>query len=173
MRSLGAFIAVLAMAICSHVAWPVDASAANLPLPVGAPILTVDGLITQGNRGGAAVFDLALLQSLPALDVQTTTPWSDGKQVFRGVLLRDLLARVGATGGNVTATGIDDYAVDIPIEDSRRYDVILAYSLNGKPLPPDNKGPLWLVYPFSADAALRKDIFYARSVWQLRRLTVK
>jgi hypothetical protein len=173
MRSLGACIAVLAMAICGHIAWPVGASAADLPLPGGPPILTIDGHITQGNRDGAAVFDLALLQSLPATDLQTTTPWSDGKQVFHGVLLRDLLARVGASGGNVTAGGIDDYTVDIPNEDFQRYDVILAYSLNGKPLPPDNKGPLWLVYPFSADAALRKDIFYARSVWQLRRLTVK
>jgi hypothetical protein len=73
----------------------------------------------------------------------------------------------------VTADGIDDYAVDIPAADFQDYDVILAYSLNGKPLPAENKGPLWLVYPFSANAGLRKDIFYARSVWQLRRLTVR
>jgi hypothetical protein len=110
---------------------------------------------------------------MPATDVRTVTPWSDGKQVFRGVLVRDLLARIGAASGGVTANGIDDYAVDIPAEDFLDYDVIVAYSLNGKPLPAEDKGPLWLIYPFSADAALRKDIYYARSVWQLRRLTVQ
>jgi hypothetical protein len=173
MRSIGAFIAVLAMAILGYRACPNVASAANLPAPAGAPVLTIDGHIAEANRNGAAVFDLAALQSMPAVDVRTATPWSDGKPVFRGVLLRDLLARVGAAGDGVTASGVDDYAVDIPAEDFRDRDVIVAYSMNGKLLPLDNKGPLWLIYPFSAEDALRKDIFYARSVWQLRRLTVK
>jgi hypothetical protein len=173
MRAVGAFIASLAITLLGCVNAPEAASVANLPAPTGTPILTIEGHITKANRNGAAVFDLGLLQSMPATDVRTETPWSDGEQVFRGVLVRDLLARVGAAGGDVTADGIDDYAVDIPAADFQDYDVILAYSLNGKPLPAENKGPLWLVYPFSANAGLRKDIFYARSVWQLRRLTVR
>ena len=57
--------------------------------------------------------------------------------------------------------------------DIRDYDVIIAYAMNGKPLQADDKGPLWIVYPFSAHSELQKDLYFARSVWQLKRLTVQ
>jgi hypothetical protein len=45
--------------------------------------------------------------------------------------------------------------------------------MNGAPLPVNNKGPLWVIYPYSERSSLQKDIYFSRSVWQLNRLTVQ
>ena len=68
---------------------------------------------------------------------------------------------------------VSEFTIAIPEEDIRSYDVIIAYAMNGKPLPLDDKGPLWIVYPFSATFSLQKDVYYSRSVWQLNRLTLQ
>jgi len=132
-------------------------------------VLVVDGRIAQGK----ATFDLAALKALPHVTIKTMTPWSDGENEFEGVRARDLLDRVGAQGTTVLAAAVDDYQIAIPIEDFRDNDVILAFAMNGVALPLDNKGPLWIIYPFSDRPSLQKDLYFSRSVWQLNRLTVK
>ena len=148
-------------------------AAETLPPPAATPILVVDGHIATGNGAGIAAFDLALLKSLPVITFKTTTPWSEGENEFKGVRIRDLLDRLGAQGTSVIATAVDDYQIAIPMDDLRANDVIVAYAMNGQPLPADNKGPLWIVYPFSDQPALQNDLYYARCVWQLNRLTVQ
>lgn len=143
-----------------------------LPAPQSTPILVVSG-ISVANRDGKAVFDLALLQSLPHVSITTETPWTNGAVRFEGVWMRDLMARLGAHGQKVMASGIDEYRIEIPMADFEDYDVLLAYAQDGKLLPPDDKGPLWIVYPFSADPGLKKDIYFSRCVWQLSRLSVQ
>jgi hypothetical protein len=103
----------------------------------------------------------------------TETPWTDGEVHFEGVRVRDLLTRLGADGHSVMATGIDEYRIAIPAADFQNYDVIIAYAEDGRLLHPDNKGPLWIVYPFSANPQLKKDIYFARCIWQLTGLTVQ
>jgi hypothetical protein len=34
------------------------------------------------------------------------------------------------------------------------------------------KGPLFMIYPFDSDAALRNPLYYSRSVWQLKTIDV-
>ncbi len=148
-------------------------AAETLPAPQSPPILVVSGAIAVTNEDGKAVFDLALLQSLPRASLVTETPWTNGEVHFDGVWMRDLLARLGAEGRSVTVTGIDEYRIDIPMRDFQDYDVLVAYAEDGRPLRPDDKGPLWIVYPFSADPGLKKDIYFSRCVWQLRGLTVQ
>jgi hypothetical protein len=133
-------------------------------------LLVVDGKTAGGK---SAAFDLAALKTLPSITVTTTTPWTDGENEFAGVRLRDLLQHAGAAAADVMAAGVDDYQAIVPAEDLENNDVIVAYAMNGKPMPADNKGPLWLIYPFSAHPTLQKDLYYARSVWQLNRLTVQ
>jgi hypothetical protein len=132
------------------------------------PILVID-------RHGAepAAFDLAALQALPVTRITTMTPWTDGENLYEGVKIRDLLQQLGVQGATVIAGAVDDYQVKIPMEDIRDYDVIVAYAIDGKPLPEDDKGPLWIIYPYSEHSGLQKDLYFSRSVWQLNRLTVQ
>jgi hypothetical protein len=133
-------------------------------------ILVIDGQVAGGQP---AAFDLEALKRLPSTRVTTTTPWTDGESLYEGVRIRDLLESLGAAGDVVLADSIDDYQVKIPMQDIRDYDVIVAYAVDGKPLPVDNKGPLWIIYPFSEHFGLQKDLYFSRSVWQLNRLTVQ
>jgi hypothetical protein len=135
-----------------------------------ATILVIEGHVSGGQ---SAAFDLAALKALPVTRITTMTPWTEGESVYEGVKIRDLLARVGAQGNTLLADAVDDYQVRIPIEDVQDYDVIIAYAVDGKPLPEDDKGPLWIIYPYSEHSVLQKDLYFSRSVWQLKRLTVQ
>jgi hypothetical protein len=156
--------------LCSAgVAVAVDA----LPSPATAPVLVVSGGLSVSNRDGKAVLDLGFLQSLPRSTVVTETPWTDGPVQFEGVRMRDLLARLGATGKAVVASGVDEYRIEIPMADFTDYDVLIAYAQNGRPLRADDKGPLWIIYPFSDNPSLKNDIYFSRCVWQLSGLNVQ
>jgi hypothetical protein len=147
------------------------------PMRVAAETVAPEGTVLLVDapelREKPAAFDLAELKALPATSVTTTTPWTAGEDRYEGVRIRDLLERLHAAGTAVIAEAVDDYQTRIPMEDVRDYDVIIAYAMDGKPLPLDNKGPLWIIYPYSQHARLQKDLYFARSVWQLKRLIVQ
>jgi len=140
----------------------------------GDVVLQVSGNIAVTNTDdGKAVFDRAILMSLPATEIETETPWTDGVVKFEGVLLRDLMELLKATGKSLKATAINDYTVDIPVEDFLKYDVILAYKMNGNLMSVRDKGPLWVIYPWSDNPAIQTEIFHSRSIWQLIKISVK
>ncbi len=169
-RFRGALAGMLMGIAIAGIGWSLLPSvAAQAETPAGT-VLVIDGTIAGGKP---AAFDLAALQSLPVTRITTMTPWTDGENLYEGVRIRDLLDRLGAKGNAVVADAVDDYAVKIPMEDIQDYDVIVAYAMNGKPLPRDDKGPLWVIYPYSEHSGLQKDLYFARSVWQLNRLTVQ
>jgi hypothetical protein len=149
------------------------APAQTLPTPSGEALLTVTGGIAATNADGAAVFDRAMLEAMEPVEFTTTTMWTDGPQVFTGVLLLDLLTMLGVTGGTVRATAINDYAVDIPVSDAVEGGPIVAYLLNGEPMSVRDKGPLWIVYPYDAKRDYRSEVIYSRSIWQLDRMEVR
>jgi len=147
-----------------------------LPAPTGPVILTVTGKIAATNSGNAAIFDRAMLEALPIHRIKTATVWTDGVKTFEGVLVRDLLSRVGATTTQSTlvrASALNDYAIEIPATDFQRFDVLLAWSMDGQQLMMRDKGPLWIVYPRDQVRELRDERYDQRWVWQLSRLEVK
>ena len=147
--------------------------AAELAVPNGPVILTVDGAIINTNAGASARFDREMLESLPQLTVRTVTPWTEGITVFRGPRGRDLLAAVGAQGTHVVATAINDYQVEIPTTDFTQIAVILAIRRDGQPMRVRDKGPIWVIYPWSDNPGLKTEIYHSRSIWQLKALTIK
>lgn len=146
---------------------------AQLPLPEDAIVLEMHGAITNTNAADTALFDLAMLQGLPPVRLATTTAVTDGLRQFDGFLLRDLLELVGSTGAVVTATALNDYVIDIDVEDFYRFDVLVAYAMDGEPLLPSDKGPLWIVYPRDQHAELQDIRYDYRWVWQLARLDIR
>jgi hypothetical protein len=149
------------------------APAQTLPAPSSEVLLTVTGAISVTNADGAAVFDRAMLEAMDPVEFNTTTTWTDGPQIFTGVLLFDLLALLGVTEGTLRATAINDYAVDIPVSDAVEGGPIVAYLLNGAPMSVRDKGPLWIVYPYDAKREYRSEVIYSRSIWQLDRMEVR
>ena len=149
------------------------ARAADLAQPTGKAILTISGKISKTNKDAAAEFDLPMLEAIGMESFTTTTPWYNGPVKFEGVRMMRLLDLVGASGTTVTAMALNDYSSEIPIEDFRKYPVILAIKRDGEYMPVKDKGPLFIVYPYDSDPELKHQRFYSRSAWQVARLIVK
>lgn len=153
---------------------PVTSQAADpLPAPQGQVILTVTGNIAVSNSTEGAAFDRAMLEEIGLTELSTSTPWTDGVQKFNGILGRTLLERVGAQGSVVMATALNDYTVELPMDDFGTYDVLLALDMNGAAMQVSDKGPVWIVYPRDQVPALQDRKLHDRWVWQLKSLQVK
>ncbi len=148
-------------------------TSARLPPPQGSPVLEVHGAIANANAGDAALFDMEMLKALPAARLETQTAVTDGVRRLDGFLMRDLLELVAARGATVIASALNDYVIEFETDEFNRFDVIVAYEMDGKPLLPSDKGPLWIVYPRDRHAELQDIRYDYRWVWQLRRLDIK
>lgn len=171
LKKLSTALAWISIALVSSLSQA--AADENLQRPTGPVILTISGNITKTNNGDKADFDLEMLHALGTRAMSMTTSWTDGTQEFSGVLMRDLMAAVGATGKTVEAIALNDYTYGINIEDFSLYPVILATKLNGKIIKVRDKGPLWIIYPLDEFTKIQQGSIERRMVWQLRQLTVQ
>lgn len=129
--------------------------------------------LTGAVNGGRVEISRSDLDAMEWHEIATSTTVTDGQPLFRGVLMRDILAHAGAEGETVKAQALNDYNIDIPIADFHDFDVIAALFMNGTALTPRDKGPIWIVYPRD-DHLLLADIRYdMRWVWQLSALHVQ
>jgi hypothetical protein len=149
------------------------AGAAPLGQPAEKPILAVSGKISDTNKDGNAIFDRAMLESLGMTSFVTSTPWYKEPVKFEGVSLDKLMTTLGASGDRIVVVALNDYSAELPMEDAKKYNVILALKRDGEYMTVRDKGPLFIVYPFDSNPDLKNQKFYARSVWQIARIEVK
>ncbi|MCZ8097380.1 MAG: hypothetical protein ACRCU1_07490 [Alsobacter sp.] len=149
------------------------AAAGDLAKPQGKVVLTVSGKIGTQNSADGAQFDIAMLEALPGRVSAVNTPWYDSKKTFEGPLGSAILDAVGATGKTLRVVALNDYAAEIPVEDFRKFPVILATKLDGKAMAVREKGPLFVIYPFDADPSLFNEKYFNRSVWQVKAIEVR
>jgi hypothetical protein len=145
----------------------------NLPKPQGPVILVITGEIANTNSPGRAEFDLAMLESLGVTALETRTPWTDQPHRYEGVLARNLLSAVGARGSVLTAIGLNDYMVDIPVSEVVKYPVLLALKRDANYLTVRRRGPIEIVYPREQAAELRTSHAARKAVGMLREIVVK
>lgn len=145
-------------------------SAENLPAPQGDVLLTVSGAIENETADGVVSLDMAQLQTLPQQEFTTSTIWTEMPIVFTGVGLRDVLDHAGVSGTMIEAVALNDYKVEIPLDGVSEGAPIIAYLMEGEPMSPRDKGPLWIVYPYDSDPSYRSEVIYSRSIWQLDRI---
>ena len=136
-------------------------------------ILSVTGAISGHGGSGRIDFDLKDLEQLGLTKLTTWTPWTEGEVEFEGVWARRLMEAVGAQGTEVEARALNDYVEVIPIDDFHRYDVLLAVRMNGQLMRTRDKGPIWIVYPWSGNPELDDFLTREKSVWQLNALHVR
>ena len=149
------------------------AGAAEIAAPKGPVILTVSGKIAHRNGPDAATFDAAMLDALPKRTTTASTPWYPQKTQFDGPLGAALLDKVGASGAVLKVTALNDYAVEIPVADLRKWPVILATTINGKPISVREKGPIFVIYPFDEEPSLYNELYFGRSAWQVKSIEVR
>lgn len=132
-------------------------------------VLTVINTLT----GAEVALSDAELWALPQATINTENEFVDAMTAFDGPLGRDVLALVGEGGTMVVLTAVNDYAVEVPIEDFANYDVVFAMSADGETFSRRDKGPIWVVYPMSDHTELQDPVYNARLIWQLVKVEIK
>jgi DMSO/TMAO reductase YedYZ molybdopterin-dependent catalytic subunit len=82
-------------------------------------------------------------------DVHCVTKWSKFDTRWRGVTVDELLKKVGVKPEvtHLIATSYDDYSTNLPIEDVRNAQGLVALYYDGKPIPAAHGGPARLLVP--------------------------
>ena len=168
------FTRIVQTSLCLVLAFGLTSTALaeDLTTPQGDVILTVSGEILKTNVAETFAFDREMLMALPATTFETSTIWTDGVHSFTGVSLVDLANTLGVEDGQLLATAINDYTVEIPFADAVEGGPIIAYLMDGAEMSVRDKGPLWVIYPYDSDADYRTEVIYSRSIWQLDRVEI-
>jgi hypothetical protein len=136
-------------------------------------ILSIEGNIAMRNSPDGAQFDLEMLKALPQARLTTRSPWHKTATEFSGPSLSSLIRRVGGDGKSLRFQALDRYEVPVPVGDAERWNPVLAWQKDGKPLKKQELGPLLLMYPFDQHAELQDNTYYSRAVWHVRRIIVE
>jgi hypothetical protein len=149
---------------------PVLAQRADAPSAAGREILRVTGRIAAPEE---ARFDLAALEALGRGELVTRTAWTGAApQHFAGVPLQALLAHVGAQGPTLRAVALNDYAITAPVAELTQHGAFLATRQDGQPLRVRDRGPVWMIFPWSQRPELDVPLVRERAIWQLRTLAL-
>ena len=130
-------------------------------------------LRVTGPDQNVMVFDLDALDALPQTEFVTGTIWTDGRTRFSGVPLAVLLEQAGLDEGEadqVELVALNDYRVEIPIDEIEPTSPIIATRVDGETMPVREKGPFWVVYPYDEGAQYRTEDIFTRSIWQLAQV---
>jgi hypothetical protein len=129
--------------------------------PKGEVVLTMSGEIGTHNKGKHLALDIASLEKMRTVRMETTEPFLKRKVTFEGVLLSDLLAVAGVQGSasKINMTALDDYKVDFTVADARSSQMLLATKADGKPMPVDKAGPVRIVFPDSSSLGRNPDLW--------------
>jgi hypothetical protein len=134
---------------------------AKVSEPKGEVVLTMSGEIGTRNQGKKLALDIASLERMRMVRMQTTEPFLKRKVTFEGVLLSDLLAVAGVPNSvsKVNMTALDDYKVDFTVADVRSSQMLLATKADGKRMPVDKAGPIRIVFPDSSSLGRNPDLW--------------
>jgi hypothetical protein len=128
-------------------------------------------LEVKGNVGAPATHDMPALEAMPVTAIETSTIWTDGNTKFEGVATKDLLAAADAAdGATVRASAADGYSVEIPRAEFEK--AIIAYKMDGEPLPLPDFGTFWLIFDYDGDPSVDDEAHYNWSIYQLKSLEV-
>lgn len=112
------------------------------------------------------------IEALGLRELVTTTPWTRGPQHFSGVPLATLLDHVGTHGDSLRAVALNDYAVTIPRGLAVSAQAFIATRVDGQPLGVRERGPFWIVFPWTQQPDLDTAIIRQWAIWQVARIEV-
>jgi len=109
-------------------------------------------LVINGEIENEVTYSLADFKALPSTTFIATLQCVEGPSStaeFTGVLVSDLLdlAVIDETAHDVIFYGLDGYSSSLTVEEVYNGTILLAYEMNGEPLPPETGYPLRIVAP--------------------------
>ncbi len=128
-------------------------------------------LVIQGQTatGKTETLDWSQLQDLATVNINTV----DGNNIvnpkkvfkFTGISVNSLIKNFAAQGEitEITFVCYDAYQVTINIKDLLKYPIILAVAKDGQPIPREQGGPIYLIFPYTQYPEIRKN--YDEGMW--------
>lgn len=144
-------------------------------LPNAVPAASAEeenGLTIASTTGETVLLSLSDLDELAQVEFTTSTIWTDGLVTFSGVPVSSVLSSAGVDGETLRMTALNDYSVEAPLDEFGETYPIIATRMDGKTISIREKGPFWVVYPYDADPSFRTETAHARSIWQLKGISV-
>ena len=122
------------------------------PPASGESVLTVTG------PAGEKTYSLEQIAALGPETVTINEPFVNKKQTFTAVPMEALLAPSGLTGSQmIDTTAINEYVYSNTAESFVSGGALLAYELDGKPIPYDQGGPVRIIFADDAPGASNLD----------------
>lgn len=145
------------------------------PAPRDDVVLTLSGDIGTTNQGDSLVFDLQTLEQLRLVKYSTKDPWLDETVTYTGVLLSDLFrfADISADATTAHMVALDGYEVEIAIEDTEKWPILLATRADGDYMSIDNYGPTRVVFPYNSYPEIDEIQYNDLWIWNLETITVR
>ena len=158
-----------------RVSQPTLKPGAPIPAPKSKVVLTITGATARANRGDKLAFDRPTLEKLGLISYKNSNRWYKDPVTYVGVLGSTLLKVIGIpkNATKLKLRAVNDYIIDIPLEDFERWPVMFALKLNGDYLTLRDKGPIWVVYPTHLDEALSGPEHSGKWIWQLKSMIVE
>ncbi len=138
--------------------------------------LTVRGLVGPGS---SVYLDIASIRALPSRTFTCVDPWDNREHAFTGVLISDLLARLGIAPSavRITVSARNKYSIPIRRRDFEQYEFLLAWAVDGRPLPENpsmkNRSPFCVAIDFGRFPELDPSIYKHQLVWQVNDIRVE
>lgn len=142
---------------------------------VGTVASAGEVVLTLVDTSGEAIVEMSEddLLAMPQTVIITANEFVDGMAEFSGPLARDVVNLMGEGIETITLSAVNDYSVEVPVQDFLEYDVVFAMFQNGQQLSMRDKGPIWVIYPMTDFPQLQDRIYNDRLIWQLVRVSAK
>lgn len=133
-----------------------------VPAPEGPVVLSVATV-----AGAPVQFDLATLERAGLVEAELYEPFEHERLTFSGVELRDVLELAGvASTTDVHLTALDDYAVDLTVDQIQAGGILIATQSGGEEIAIAEGGPIRVVFVDGTESGSDEDLW----IWSLSRI---
>ena len=113
------------------------------------------------------------LKEINGQTLETITPWTDNPLTFQGISLASLLAKYKIKGRIAKAKALNDYVVEIDLQEAIEANAFIVSHIDNQPMKVRNKGPFWIIFPWSEKTELNDRKYQDWSIWQMVELKIE
>ena len=111
------------------------------------------------------------LENLPQTEYAVVDPYFKKRVVYKGVLLKDLVAAYTKPDTQkIRLRAIDEYRAEFVKGEWIRFDIMLATRMNGKHMGIRENGPARIVLPYDTAKGIDKTLYKPKWIWQVNRI---
>lgn len=134
----------------------------------GLPYIVLSGNLLKAAPKTVSVEDL---ENLPQTEFAVVDPYLKKRVVYKGVLLKDLVAAYAKPDTTkIRLRAIDEYRAEFIREEWVRFDIMLATRMNGKHMGIRENGPARIVLPYDTAKDIDKTLYKPKWIWQVNRI---